>query len=58
MLANIAIVGAGLLTVYTRSAWPDLVVALGIFLLNINAAREVFLAARDERRLAAAATDD
>jgi hypothetical protein len=33
------------------------VVGLGIFFLNVNAAREVFLAAQDERRLAAAATD-
>jgi Co/Zn/Cd efflux system component len=57
VLANVAIVGAGLLTAYTLSAWPDLVVGLGIFLLNVNAAREVFLAAQDERRLAAAATD-
>jgi Co/Zn/Cd efflux system component len=53
VLANVAIIGAGFATAYTLSAWPDLVVGLGIFLLNANAAREVFLAARDERRLAA-----
>jgi hypothetical protein len=35
----------------------DLVVGLGIFLLNANAAREVFLAARDKRRLAIATAD-
>jgi len=53
VVANIAIIAAGLVTLYVRSGWPDLVVGLGIFLLNANAAREVFLAARDERRLAA-----
>ena len=58
VLANIAIIGAGLLTALTVSAVPDLVVGLGIFLLNFNAAREVFLAARDERRLAEAGDDD
>ena len=40
---------AGLVTAYTVSAWPDLVVGLGIFLMNLDAAREVFLAARKER---------
>ena len=58
VLANIAIIGAGLLTALTVSAVPDLVVGLGIFLLNFNAAREVFLAARDERRLAGTGADD
>jgi hypothetical protein len=37
---------------------PDLTVGVGIFLLNANAAREVFLTARDERRLANAGDDD
>jgi Co/Zn/Cd efflux system component len=48
VLANVAIIGAGLVTAYTASAWPDLVVGLGIFLMNLDAAREVFLAARRE----------
>ena len=47
-LSNIAIVAAGLLTALTRSPWPDLVVGLGIFLLNLDAAREVYAAAREE----------
>jgi Co/Zn/Cd efflux system component len=52
-LANIAIVGAGLVTAYIfRSAWPDLIVGLGILVLNADAAREVFGAARDEHRAA------
>jgi hypothetical protein len=45
-------------TAYAVSVWPDLIVGIGIFLLNANAAREVFLAARDERRLANVGDDD
>jgi len=44
--ANVAIIGAGLLTAFTLSAWPDLIVGLGIAVLNADAAREVYLAAR------------
>jgi Co/Zn/Cd efflux system component len=47
--ANVAIVAAGIVTFATMSAWPDLVVGLGIFLMNLDAAREVFEAARLER---------
>jgi Co/Zn/Cd efflux system component len=54
VLANLAIIGAGLVTAYTRSAWPDLMVGIGIAALNAGAAREVYSAARDERRTAAA----
>ena len=50
VLANVAIVAAGLITVYVVSAWPDLVVGLGIAAINAGAAREVFLAAREEYR--------
>jgi Co/Zn/Cd efflux system component len=49
VLANAAIISAGLVTAYNVSAWPDLAVGLGIFLMNLDAAREVFLAARKER---------
>jgi Co/Zn/Cd efflux system component len=48
VLANVAIIGAGLLTAYTASAWPDLVIGLGIFLINLDAAREVYLVALKE----------
>jgi Co/Zn/Cd efflux system component len=48
VLANAAIIGVGAITAYSASAWPDLVVGLGIFLVNLGAAREVFLAARKE----------
>ncbi len=52
VLANVAIVGAGLMTVYNHSAWPDLIVGLGIALMNAGAAKEVYEAAREEHRTA------
>jgi Co/Zn/Cd efflux system component len=48
-VANIAIIVAGIATAATASVWPDVVVGLGIFVINIDAAREVFAAARRER---------
>lgn len=48
-IANLAIIAAGMVTLALPSAWPDLVVGLGIAVLNADAAREVFLAAREER---------
>lgn len=48
-LANVAIIAAGLITAYSLSAWPDLIVGLGIAVLNADAAREVWSAARAER---------
>lgn len=47
-LANIAIIAAGFVTAATSSHWPDLAVGIGIALLNANAAREVWEAARQE----------
>ncbi|MER8408763.1 cation diffusion facilitator family transporter [Mesorhizobium sp. M1307] len=50
-VANIAIILAGLVTAFLwRSAWPDLIVGLGIAALNADAAREVWGAAREEHR--------
>jgi len=49
-LANLAIIAAGLVTAYTLSGWPDLIVGLGIAAMNADAAREVWSAARDEHR--------
>jgi Co/Zn/Cd efflux system component len=51
-LANVAIIAAGLVTAYMLSAWPDLIVGLGIAILNADAAREVWQAAREEHRTA------
>jgi Co/Zn/Cd efflux system component len=53
-VANMAIIAAGLVTAYTLSAWPDLIVGLGIAILNADAAREVWQAAREEHREAEA----
>ncbi len=52
--ANVAIIAAGLVTAgFWRSAWPDLIVGLAIALVNADAAREVWQAAREERRASA-----
>ena len=54
MLANIAIIVAGLVTAFLwHAAWPDLLVGLGIAAMNADAAREVWQAARNEHRAAA-----
>lgn len=47
-LANIAILLAALVTFFSPSGWPDLIVGLGIVILNADAARAVWLAARRE----------
>jgi Co/Zn/Cd efflux system component len=50
-LANIAIIAAGLVTAFAwPTAWPDLIVGLGIAAMNADAAREVWTAAQEERR--------
>ena len=49
-VANVAIIAAGFVTAYTVSAWPDLVVGLGIAAMNADAARAVWKAAREEHR--------
>lgn len=52
-LANLAMIGAALVTaLWWRSAWPDLVVGLGILAINADAARVVWSAARGELRAA------
>lgn len=49
-LANIAIIMTGLVTAYTLSGWPDLIVGIGIAAMNANAAHEVWSAAHEEHR--------
>lgn len=50
-LANIAIIVAGLVTASAwHSVWPDVIVGLGIALLNLDAAREVWEAAHEEHQ--------
>ena len=48
VLANAAIILAGLVTSYTFSVWPDLLVGLGIAIINAGAAGEVYRAAGKE----------
>ncbi len=52
VFANIAIVLAGGVIAFTHSVWPDVVVGVGIMLMNADAAREVWQAARNEHRQA------
>jgi Co/Zn/Cd efflux system component len=53
-IANVAIIGAGLVTAYLwPSVWPDVIVGLAIAAMNIDAAREVWDAAREEHGAAA-----
>jgi Co/Zn/Cd efflux system component len=51
-LANIAIIGAGLITAAHPSIWPDVVVGLAIAAMNLDAAHEVWEAARKESNAA------
>jgi Co/Zn/Cd efflux system component len=52
-IANLAIILAGAVTAMLwRSAWPDLIVGIGIAIMNANAAREIWEAAHDEHRAA------
>jgi Co/Zn/Cd efflux system component len=48
VIANIAIIFAGLVTAMTASRWPDLIVGLGIAAINAGAAHEVYETARAE----------
>lgn len=50
--ANVAIIGAGVLGYASRSAWPDILVGLAIAAMNVDAAREVWEAAHQERKQA------
>lgn len=54
-LANVAIIATGFVTANTHSACPDLIVGLGIAAMNADAAREVWVAAREEHHQAGSA---
>jgi len=49
-VANIAIMGAGAMTLVWPSAWPDLIVGFGIAWMNLDSAREIWQAARNEHK--------
>ncbi|MBS0211967.1 MAG: cation transporter [Proteobacteria bacterium] len=48
VLANVAIIIAGIVTALRPSIWPDLLVGVGIAAMNLDAAKEVWEAARGE----------
>jgi Co/Zn/Cd efflux system component len=50
VLANVVIIAVGFVTALTRSAWPDLIVGLGIVLMNADSAKEIYQLAREEHR--------
>lgn len=52
VLANIAIIAAGLATAAWPTVWPDVIVGLGIAAMNLDAAREVWEAAHEEHAAA------
>ncbi|WP_363331278.1 cation transporter [Microbacterium sp. SCN 69-37] len=47
-LANLAIIAVGILTFWFATGWLDIIVGAGIGLLNADAARAVWMAARAE----------
>jgi Co/Zn/Cd efflux system component len=51
-LANVAIILAGIATLFWVSGWPDLLVGIGILILNLDSATEVLEAARKESKSA------
>jgi Co/Zn/Cd efflux system component len=51
-LANLVIIAAAGVTALTWSPWPDLIVGIGIFAMNLDASRQVYGAARIEHRAA------
>ena len=51
-VANVAIITAGLVTASLwHSVWPDLIVGIGIAVMNTDAAREIWTAAREEHAM-------
>jgi Co/Zn/Cd efflux system component len=51
-IANLGIITAGLVTAGWHSVWPDIAVGMAIAWMNLDAAREVWEAARDEHAIA------
>ncbi|WP_233840948.1 cation transporter [Dyella sp. 2HG41-7] len=50
VLANVAIIVAGGVSVLWPTRWPDLIVGIGIMIMNVDAARDAWQAARSEHR--------
>ncbi len=49
VFANAAIIAAGLITAVTFSFWSDLIVGIGIAIMNADAAKEIWEAAEEEK---------
>jgi Co/Zn/Cd efflux system component len=58
VLVNVAIIAMGLVTAWTGSGWPDLVLGCVIILLALHAAHEVWEVSEEERLAAKAAAGD
>lgn len=54
VLVNVAIIAMALVTLWTDSGWPDLVLGCGIILLAVHAAYEVWEVSEEERLAARA----
>ena len=54
VLVNVAIIAMGLLTAWTGSGWPDIVLGVAIIVVNTTAAGEVWRVAGEERLAAKA----
>ena len=54
VVVNLAIIAMGVLTLWTASGWPDMILGLIIIVLNISAAKEVWDTAEEERLAAKA----
>ncbi len=53
-LANLAVMAAAAVTLAWRSGWPDLIVGAAIAIMNADAAKKIWLAARREEQKARA----
>ncbi len=54
VVVNLAIIAVGLVTLWTASGWPDLVLGLIIIVLNVSAAKVVWQVSEEERLAAKA----
>lgn len=54
VLVNVAVIGMAVVTLWTGSGWPDLVLGCGIILLALHAAYEVWEVSEEERLAAKA----
>ncbi|WP_456843750.1 cation transporter [Cellulomonas sp. P5_C6] len=54
VIVNVAVIAMGVLTLWTASGWPDLVLGLIIIVVNLSAAKVVWQTAEEERLAAKA----